>query len=85
MGAVKEPVDDVAELLEHPLAIMGLAGLPADAGHELLGGKADDRRHGHGQHGGAVLAVGVGGRPHDEDRKQVEEPDAGDDDGQVTA
>src|SRR6202012_1589612 len=32
VGAVEETVHHVAELLQHPLALAGLAGLPADAG-----------------------------------------------------
>ena len=44
---------------KHPLAVAGLAGLPADAGDKLLGGEADDGRDRHRQHRRAVLAVRV--------------------------
>jgi hypothetical protein len=85
MGAVKQVVDHVAELLEHPFALPRLADLPAYAGDELLGGKADDRRDRHGQHPGAILAVRVGRRPDDEVRQQVEKPHPGHHHAQVAA
>ena len=59
VGAVEQPVDDVAELLKHPLAVTGLAGLPANAGDKPLGGEADDGRDRHRQHCRAVLAVRI--------------------------
>ena len=72
LRAVKQPVHDLVDLLEHPLVAARLDRLIVDVGDEPLGGHADDRAHRDHQQRRSVLRLRIAGRPDDEDRQQVE-------------